>query len=64
MRSERGTKETRSWLGVVDGADSRPSVFSPSTSPPTDAMDAQKKLQALSDEFQQLQTGTAQWKLP
>lgn len=32
-------------------------AFSSATSPPNVAMDAQKQLQALSDEFQQLQTG-------
>jgi hypothetical protein len=47
------------WEGRegVDGRAEVRSVFPSPTSPPTQAMDAQKQLQALSDEFQQLQTG-------
>ncbi|KAJ5749786.1 hypothetical protein N7533_006814, partial [Penicillium manginii] len=44
------------WKGVVAGRKSIHRAFSSATSPPTVAMDAQKQLQALSDEFQQLQT--------
>ena len=56
--------ELEGWKGVgVDGRAER-SVFPSPTSPPTVAMDAQKQLQALSEEFQQLQTGESLALLP
>lgn len=54
----------RVWMVVLEGEGSlsvdgrAESRFFPSpTSPPAFVMDAQKQLQALSEEFQQLQTG-------